>query len=148
MQNDLFYRLDKLGLLANACIPRINAGGCGAFAYFVCAALQARGFDAEPALPYKPYPISVLKNGIASGDWTEMAGWNWHIAVRIREGGKKYIYDSDGWELERPGWWHPKSISCEELKVMVDEVELWNDFFDRNYIPRMEKLVRIAFRGL
>lgn len=139
--NRLKAKLERLGSRANARHPYLNCGGCGAFAYFVCMALNELGIAAEPAI-LNCGDIEDLRKGIADQDVYRIVegGWLGHIAVRIRCQGEVWIYDSDGVKEESYGW-HEESISCEELGMLVEQDEIWNPWFDRAEIPDVANLI-------
>ena len=131
-------RLEKLSPhleKINNSVPRINYGGCGAFAVELYELLERLGY--KPSITVLTYRPLITQSAIGNGLENVMGGID-HIIVRVG----KYCLDSEGVHSvsETIREWGVSEVWVNDvpiymLKMWVANRLNWNKVFDRSNIP-------------
>ena len=138
----------KMCKVINNQIEDINFGGCGVFAYLMGTALNKfENCEARVRIVnYRNKPKKEI-NSLVPKDKSDPTNWNKkgvrfnHIILEIKLNGKVFLIDSNGL-YEDSDKIIEGSIPVHFIKRVVSRPKGWNDWFDRNLIPHMAKLIR------
>lgn len=148
--------LNTLGRRINRWYPYINCGGCCVFASIVGEELLKRGIEARiivgTDMDDEDRAEGSNLNDLESSVGPQKERWNDngvffnHVGVELRLDDDVYHYDTDGINPEsqmlKQYLLYDGSISVETAKALADEVEGWNECFDRKQIPSLRGHIR------
>lgn len=124
-------------------VPSINYGGCGISALSMILWLrQNENYDAKITFCYCDlYSYNRNKSHIRNKD-SELNVPS-HVAIIYK--GKRY--DSKG-QLPKSTGWHRfeyfHRVSFDVLIDVIDEIDDWNDSFDRKYVKQIEQKLGVS----
>ncbi len=123
-------------------IPDINHGGCGIAALAMYYAAKREGKKVGIAYLYsRGYDDDCMEmNEKYKKGKSKKAGSCSHVVVRV---GNRY-YDSEGivnLKKHSRSFIIDKSITKKHLKASINNVDDWNNDFNRKYVKRIEKFI-------
>jgi len=139
-KKELLSKYKKVIKKVNKKIEYINHGGCGVFALELGKQLKKHGIDFNYVMLFrsiddddKTYVQDLIKNNMVR-DFNFETEWT-HIVIKV---GKKYI---DGEEVKKTLDKVGLTMTEEFLENLVGQEMYWNDMFDRNQIPKIQKIL-------
>ena len=151
MKNEkLIQTLEKIGdelSTAYEKIPMVNFGGCGVFAEILGEKLEAKGYKPKyVVLSISTHKTIRLARAIMRNEkkptLSELfyyVGFN-HTHVVVKVG--KYHIDATGFRGDYEDYKIGMTIDANTLKSWNNEVDMWNDDFNRTIgIPKINKVL-------
>ena len=145
----LFSVLNELGKISKK-YPTINYGGCGAFALYVSDELNKRNIKHDIAWIGSAWDIRETKREIRkifkSNSYVNLRDFNdngiylSHAMIKIKNNfidaeGVFNGFENAGWNLREV----IATIKTDELRMLVNDEEGWNDSFNRKNMPKIKK---------
>lgn len=156
----ILKKLYKLRRHVDRKFPTINWGGCAVFADAVVKELTAQGFEAygrtccdswmdgDEVRSVEYARNNSKPNSLINGkDWKGMGLVFYHVVVEVVINGTSYFYDSTSLRARVPRFSEktvlPGRLTPAELNAIAHDGTIdWNDCFDRNDIPAVQKITK------
>lgn len=140
-KKELLSKYKKVIKKINKKIDCVNHGGCGVFALELGKLLKKQGIEFDYVMLFssfdeddKTYVKDLMKNNMVR-DFNFETSWT-HIVIKV---GKKYI---DGESITKTLDKVGLTMTEEFLENLVNQEMYWNDTFDRNQTPKIQKILK------
>ena len=150
--------LNELGKISKK-YPTINYGGCGAFALYVSDELNKRNIKHDIAWIGNTFGNSSMKKEIReifkSNSYVNLVEFNRngiylsHAMIKI----KNNFVDAEGVfnGFNNTNWTYREvlaTIKTDELRMLVNDEQGWNDEFNRKNMPKLKKDIEKIMKKL
>jgi hypothetical protein len=150
--------LNELGKISKK-YPTINCGGCGAFALYVSDELNKRNVKHDIAWIGDTFGNNNVKREIKkifkNNSYVNLTEFNCngiylsHVMIKI----KSNFIDSEGVfnGFNNTSWGYRQvitTIKTDELRMLVNNEEGWNNYFNRKNMPKLKKDIEKIMKKL
>jgi hypothetical protein len=158
---ELIERLNKMGKVVNRRFPYVNNGGCCVFAAIVGQILVQKGIPVKGIVAAwrasldDTKPIYEIRKRVQSNlveDWERHGLCFSHVGLEFKHDGQKWHYHSKGAqkagkEFDNMPVFRGR-LTVDEMAELAGTDNGWNPTFDRNEIPRMYSVIKLALRDV